>query len=183
MKPKKMEKIAYHEAGHAVLYYLMRKKFPYVTIEKTPNNEFAECDLAKNIVHNIWNKYLKQCDLDKSDDKTKKHVREEIMKGIAIYIAGTCAKNIYLDDINNRISDINLDSEDEIEDLYKLAMICTDKNKELAQKLISKIEIFIYELLKINWTAVEALVKELLKGKSKIGYLEARKIIKEALEG
>ena len=38
-RPSRKEKTAYHEAGHAVMCYLLKKKFSYVTIKESDLDE------------------------------------------------------------------------------------------------------------------------------------------------
>ena len=78
---KKLEKTAYHEAGHAVAAFLLRKRFSYVTIES------GEDSLGHIILKRFRDSF--QPDVDEISK-----IRRPLEKDIMISLAGNAADKI-----------------------------------------------------------------------------------------
>ena len=170
---------AYHEAGHAVMCYLLKKKFSYVTIRKDNKNNSSG--------HLQYNRL-------KCIHKGQRNYRQYIIRKICIYFAGLQAELLILrcqewspdiiDDLVKiavRTHCITNDENSDSKNITQLSLDYVNNDVDLALKIQDKCQIKAGNLLSNNWAAVEALVTALLSKNSKIKYMEARKIIKDAL--
>ena len=154
------EKTAYHEAGHTVAAYLLRRKFKYVSLEAN------EGSLGHMVLRGI-NKLEVQIE-DAS-------IRPELERDIMILAAGDAAEMIFSEPCTW------WGSKKDIHDAVNLASYVTGSNEE-TEAYLKWLFLRIRNKLKqpMHWVATIALAEELLK-KQRIGYMAARKIIKEAM--
>ena len=158
-KQKRFEKPAYHEAGHVVAAYCVRRGFSYVSIE--PGED--------SLGHVVYQKFRDSFHPD-YDEKIK--IRPLLEKVIIIGLAGYVAEKIFT---GKRAAD------DDFQIAFENACIITGSAEE-ASAFLKWLLIRTENMVRLphNWAAVQALAEELLKVK-KIGYHRARKIIREAL--
>ncbi len=155
---RRSEITAYHEAGHAVAFYLLHKRFKYVTI-KPEGEKWGE------IVYN--KKILKQHTIP--SERELRFMKRECM----VSLAGPIAEKI-------------LSGKCEFEDILPFLDLPSSRSEnEWETDMMFWKPIFVDTKLLIyapwNWHAVGALADELEKQK-KIRYKEARKIIRNAIE-
>jgi hypothetical protein len=171
---------AYHEAGHAVMCYFLKKKFSYVTIRKVIKNNNSGC--------------VKYGEFRWCFHKEQRNYRQHIKRAICIFWAGFAAERIilssqnYSPDIIDSLLKIVIDDycfssgENSDADIIDRFLPCLANNDvDLSFKIQDECTIKTENLLVNNWEAVEALANELLSRNKKIKYMEARKIIKDAL--
>ena len=158
-RTKKLERIAYHEAGHAVAAFLVRRAFRYVTIK--PGED--------SLGHILFRKFSDSFRPDIEYDEHK--LRPPLEKVIITGLAGHAAESIYAGR-NNWVGS-RKDFHNAVD--YATYLIGEPKELEAYMKWL-----LIHTRNKLchpmHWGAVKALAEELLK-QDRIGYRKARKII------
>jgi ATP-dependent Zn protease len=163
-KLAQIEKTAYHEAGHAVAAYALRRRFGKITIVPMSDKLSAMTTPESN-----WIDFNLVYDL-------KPKARNRIEADIIIYFAGAVAERVFAGQLNWKGSGWDnlrvkgyvesiVSSEDELETYLGWLRI-------RARNLIQS---------PLYWAAVQTLASELLKHKT-IGYRRARRIIADAME-
>lgn len=158
---RRSEVTAYHEAGHAVAFYLLHKKFKYVTI--SPKGEIVYQERKhKEILKKLQKRRI-------PSERDLKLLKRDYM----ISLAGPIAEGIMLKKF-------------EYEDIRPLLYShsgCNEREQRIDESLwrlyFEETKLLIYAPW--NWHAIGALADELEK-KKKIRYKEARKIIRNAIE-
>ena len=149
---------AYHGAGTAVAFYLLHKRFTYVTI-----NQIGEV-LYLGDKHM---EFLKKRSIP--SEREMKLIKREIM----IYLAGPIAAGIHFGRLEY----------DDIRLFLDLRSQLNERERWIGEPLwrlyFEETKLLIYAPW--NWHAIDALADELEK-KEKIRYKEARKVIREAIE-
>jgi hypothetical protein len=157
-KQKRSEITAYHEAGHAVAFYLLHKRFKHVTI-KPEGEKWGEIIYRKKI--------LKQRTIP--SERELKVIKREWMASLA----GPIAEGILFGKCEFK----------DILPLQGLPSKRTEHERKIDEffwkQLFVETKLLIYTPW--NWHAVGALADELEKQKT-IRYKEARKIIRYAIE-
>ncbi len=161
----KNERTAYHEAGHVVMSYLLRRRFSYVTIDE---NELAESVLGRVGGFSCSKHFFDDIECS-NDDATQRIIEREI----SILLAGLVAEwlltgrknwigaNSDVDKINELLSRWFCD--DEVANAYfKYVLLCV-RNK------------FRHRL---HWAYVEAVAQALLQHR-RLGYRKAHLVIAE----
>ena len=163
LKMKKLEKVAYHEAGHAVAAFLMRRSFSYVTI-KPDESSFG---------HIFYQKFRDSFNPDYVEDYK---IRRPLEKAIITGLAGHVAEKIYSKQENYETS------ENDFHVAVDLASYLCGSNEEI-EAYIKWLYIRTKNMLEHpnNWCKVKAFAEELLDHR-RIGYVKARKIMKDAVE-
>jgi Peptidase family M41 len=160
--PSDLECVAYHEAGHAVAAYNLKRRFNYVTIIRE-DDTLGQCRFTpyKNFRPDIY-----------SDNKTKARVEQAIV----MLFAGAAAEN-KLAGKRNRAGE-----DDDFQKAVNLAASQCGSDEEVGAYL-NWLWVRTRVLLDLPWlwAAVEALAQELLKYR-KVSYQKACKIIKEATD-
>jgi len=150
---------AYHGAGTAVAFYLLHKRFTYVTMNQIRDAVYFG-DKHRKILK-FKRKYPSEREL--------KLLKREVM----IYLAGPIAAIIHFG---------RVDYED-IRDFLVLKSQLNERERWIGESLwklyFEETKLLIYAPW--NWHAIDALADEFQK-KEKIRYKEVRKIIKEAIE-
>ena len=161
---ERLKRTAYHEAGHGVVAYLVRRSFRYVTIEKQEDS----------LGHVHFQKFREgfQPDVD-IGPKIERTLEKEIMTGLG----GLAAEKILTG--RKRWTPSRSD--------IRQAMNCALQlhgDPETADKYIDYLLARTEKLLKfpVNWAAVQALAEKLLEHHW-IGYRKTREIIKNAMRG
>ena len=160
-KQKKLERTAYHEAGHVVAAYFVRRGFSYISIE--PGED--------SLGHVVYQKFR---DSFRPDYDKKIKTRLPLEKVIIIGLAGYVAEKIFTGrrGLTEAVDDFQI--------AFDYASILTGGAEETSA-FVKWLLIRTENMLRTpqNWAAVQALAEELLKVK-KIKYHRARKIIREA---
>lgn len=161
---KRIERTAYHEAGHAVMAFIQKRAFRHVTIEP----DTAEGSLG-HVLFYEWSRKFNP-ELDKLTCR-----RTEILEGIIMTsLAGGLAEKIKTGRYNS------IGAKEDRKNAINLANYIYSNKEELALYLKLKwlcCEHFLKE--RFNWNRVEVLAKALLKER-RISSKKARKIIREA---
>lgn len=149
---------AYHAAGTAVAFYLLHKRFTYVTI-----NHLGEV-VYRGEKHK---KILKKRRIPSEREL------ELLRRKCKIYLAGPIAAGIHFGRLEYEDIKLFLDLKSQLNEQERwIKQLCTGWDFEETMLLI---------YAPWNWHAIDALADE-LKKKKKIRYKEARKIIREAIE-
>lgn len=167
MKMKKLERIAYHEAGHAVAQYLSNVQFKYVEI----------CDSEKKPSYTLPTEILKKMvPLMPKDLKAggrvvalKRKQRFSDRDGIFIILAGAAAESLRY---RNRLVAM-------LSNMHEVLEIELMRNGESDDYLFDEARGKLKQ--PAVWYAVETLVQELLTH-HKILYLKAVEIIDKAIK-
>jgi hypothetical protein len=149
---------AYHGAGTAVAFYLLHKRFTYVTI-----NHIGEV-VYRDDKHR---KILKKRRIP--SERELKLIKREVM----IYLAGPIAAGIHFGRLEYEDIKLFLDLKSQLNERERWI------GESLWRLDFDETKLLIYR--PCNWHAIDALANE-LKRKEKIRYKEARKIIREAIE-
>jgi len=162
MKRKKVEKTAYHEAGHAVAAFEMKRSFRHVTIE--PDEE--------SLGHIMYTKFR---DSFRPDIDSYSKIRNPLEKAIITAFAGPIAEQIF----TKRMGRIGASS-DFCNAVNYVDRLCGSNEEALAY--INWLWIRTKNMIRhpAKWCAVERLAEELLDCR-RIRYKKARRIISEAL--
>jgi hypothetical protein len=153
---------AYHEAGHAVISHILRRRFKYISI--VPDFE------AGSLGHVVLEK-VTHFDPDSITPRSFLTFCQIIQIGLAGHLAVT--------DLIGRKNFCGVsDDFDEV----SLAALKSQGDGEVASAFIDWLHIKTRLMLRNRWKAVEALAGELLKQK-KIPYADAVKIIEIGLYG
>ena len=150
---------AYHGAGTAVAFYLLHKRFTYVTMNQIRNAVYFG-DKHRKIL-----KFKRRI----PSEKELKVIKREVM----IYLAGPIAVGIHFG--RSEYEDVKL--------FLDLKLKLNEKERWIGESLwrldFEDTKLLMYAPW--NWHAIDALADELQK-KEKIRYKEARKVIREAIE-
>ena len=162
MKPKSVEKTAYHEAGHAVAAFHMRRSFRYVTIE--PDEE--------SLGHVMYTKFS---DSFRPDIDSDRKIRKPLEKAIITAFAGPIAEQIF----SGRKNPIGASRDfHSASDYVSYLCVSSEESEAYINWLWIKTKKMIMNPTK--WCSVKRLAEELLDCR-RIGYVKARKIIKESM--
>ena len=163
MKRKKVEKTAYHEAGHAVAAFYMKRSFRYVTIEPEEDS----------LGHIMYKKFRDSFNPEIDPDR---EIRKPLEKAIITAFAGPIAEQIF----SGRKNIIGAKSD--LRDALDYACYLCGSLEE-TEAYVNWLWIRTKNMIKqpAKWCSVEGLAEELLDCR-KIGYMKARKIIKDSLQ-
>jgi hypothetical protein len=163
MKRKQIEKTAYHEAGHAVAAFYMKRAFRYVTIEP------EEDSLGHIMLKKFRDSFNPEIDSDRK-------IRKPLEKAIITSFAGPIAEQIF----SGRKNIIGAKSD--LRDALDYACYLCGSLEE-TEAYVNWLWIKTKNMIRqpAKWCSVEGLAKELLDC-HKIGYMKARRIIKESFE-
>lgn len=165
----KLKDIAYHEAGHALLSYKLRKEIEFVTI--IPNKEEGYLGCVQHLKTEKNLSYVNES----GEFSVYKKDRPKIEKNVMIYCAGHIAEIKYTKEV---VEEINVTDFQYVLD-FLVALSDSDKESEAYLNwLYTKTETIINK--GENWYAVEALANELLVYKELDGK-ETVKIIRDAI--
>ena len=157
---------AYHEAGHVVMAYLLKRQFRCATIDpRELDKEMSGCTFLKP---------LKTLSLEGILDYSFARIRNSIEREVKIALAGEAAESMLLGR-NDWIS-----AKKDIRHCYDLCNFqCA--SREQYEAYIQWLWLCVRDLLKLpyNWICVQAVGLTLLKHR-RIGYRKARAIIAEA---
>jgi hypothetical protein len=161
-----MELSAYHEAGHVVMTYLLKRQFRCATIDSR--------ELDKEASGHIFLKPLKTLSLEGILDYSFTRIQKSIEQEVKIALAGEVAEAILLGR-NDWIS-----AKKDIQHCYDLCHFQC-RNKEQYEAYLKWIWLCVRDMLKLpcNWICVQSVVRALLKYR-RISYRKARAIIAEA---
>jgi hypothetical protein len=162
MPTKKLEAIAYHEAGHGVIAYLLSRPFVHVSIIPDPDDE--------NLGHIRMAATPKSLHPDyESNARTERWIRREIM----IELAGPLAEKLQRGKGNWR------GASGDFHRAFDMACYHTCGEAETSAYIH-----WLWErtktLLTLNWPAVEVLAAELLKRKV-VGAKRARTLMRKVM--
>jgi hypothetical protein len=158
----KLQKTAYHKAGHAVASVVLKRRFGKITVSPKGDDFCRISSLISSINEN-----------SKQYSKTRKKLEDEII----IYYGGVVAERLYSrgynwngERVENRI----------VGDTVEFMNASDDEVAATLDSLFIRAR----DLIKLpcHWCAVETLAYELLKQRT-IGYHKARQIIFDALKG
>jgi hypothetical protein len=159
----KLERAAYHEAGHAVASYLVHRRLACVSIVPNPDdNTLGRCEYRNLATF-------------KPDAPLTCRFRSQIEKLITVLLAGAMAERLRTGRIYRKGSD------DDMTQAYDAAMCLFDEDKE-ARAFVDWLWERTRNLIGFepHWAAVEALAKE-LRERRFIGERLARQIIRQAM--
>lgn len=161
-RPSQLQRLAYHEAGHAVAAYLVHRRFTEVSIISDPDkNTLGHCSTA-------WVPTFAP-DVD-SSPKTRNQVEARIITSLG----GPVAENL----LTGRT--VSLERSSDIHDALNLSgYVCGDEKEESAY--VNWLWECTRLLLGRHWAAIQALAQELVK-RRRIGERLARKTIREAMQ-
>ncbi len=164
MKTKQLERTAYHEAGHAVIAYSLKRKFRYVTI--IPTDGYLGCVQPSMSGYKTFHPEYD------SSSRTIKHIEHEV----EIYLAGQIAEKMFSGKENWKCS-----SQDWSNATSMAGHACGNAEAEEAYTHLLWVETKAMMRLPWNWHAVKTLAKQLLIH-HKIAYPRAKEIIDQAFE-
>ncbi len=159
----KLERAAYHEAGHAVASYLVHRRLACISIIPNPiDHTLGHCE------------YRNLADF-KSDAPINSRLRAQIEKLIIVLLAGAIAERLRAGSVYRN------GCEDDMAIAHDAAMYLFGEDKE-ARAFVNWLSTHTRNLLTSapQWAAVEALAGELTE-KRFIGERLARQIIRKAL--
>jgi hypothetical protein len=156
----KLERAAYHEAGHAVVSYLVHRRLACVSIIPNPVGHCEYRNLATFKSHALLTSRL----------------RAQVEKLIMVLLAGAITEHLKTGRIFRKGSD------EDIKQAHDAAMYLIDDDKE-AKSFVDWLwehtgNILSYEP---HWAAVEALAQELMERRF-IGERLARRIIRSSID-
>lgn len=163
MTTKPELKTAYYEAGHAVMSYVLRRRFTSVSI--VPGDDyFGKMDTPDSNLFDI-------------PYEIPARIRKRIEADIMIQFAGAAAEEIY----SGRHSGKGASGDNFGAVHYAEFLVSSDDELE---PYIGWLWIRARNILQlpVNWAVVEALANELIRDKT-IGYRRARRIIADAMIG
>ena len=153
-----LERVAYHEAGHAVAGFLLRRSFAYVTIESAADS-LGHCDFAP------LDSLLGQI-IDGAGD----HAIAELRRGLITVLAGPAAEERFA-------GPYDLAGEDDTEQAVDLAsVIAATPNEARALAEAAFDEARGLWSIAAQWAAVAALAAALLE-RNRLSYEEARALV------
>jgi hypothetical protein len=161
--------VAYHEAGHAVMYHLVGFGFKEVSIE--PDYESWSYGRVQSKIIPQSEKNISELDAKGIVDRVCKHGKCSLAGAAAEYVLLSCDGSFRS---SGSAEDIN-----EFQELIKSLKI---SDKKVIKGLINEMFGLAVSDLKENWDAVEKLANELLSKKSLSGK-EAELVINSALKG
>jgi ATP-dependent Zn protease len=169
MKELGLERIAYHEAGHAVIAHLFGTGIERVSIEHSP------------LDHELGHTLRKNADLKRLEGMSPSEIQEQtkniIGSRVIFLLAGMFAEHIY----NGEPEKIEIapGSSGDLESLrvYTQLLQLPELQKQLLIKVGKKLAL---EFLDANWGAVKALASALLE-KGTVSGEEATEIIERSL--
>lgn len=159
---RRLDYTAYHEAGHAIAYLLMDKKFKVATIK-------PEGNALGYVSHKRGNSYNFEFSSMLYPEKFNNHFTEDF-----INIAGFVAERIY-SGRNNKIG-----ADKDFRDWVDKTLL------DLPKKLSQKYQRFLLEYatevfeLRINWIRITAIAEALLERKT-LTYVQVWEVIKDKL--
>lgn len=161
----KLQRAAYHEAGHAVASYLVHRRLAYVSIVPNPTD------------HTLGHCEYRNLATFKADAPLTCRFRTQIEKLITVLLAGAMAERLRTGRIYRK------GSEDDMAQAYDAAMCLFDDHKE-ARAFVNWLREHTENLIGYgpHWAAVETLAKELMERRF-IGERLARRIIRESIDG
>jgi len=174
---RKLEFTAFHEAGHAVMSYRLRRGLKCVTIEPEPTK--------RSLGHTQNTKKIGF----RPDLRQQRKIEDEIL----ICLAGPAAEREKRGLYNHRgaaadyqkAADLALYvCADEIcayTDQHQLCAFVHDVDAEQASAYIRWLQVKCRKIVELNWYIIEALASQLLEHK-RIGARKVRTIIKNAIE-
>lgn len=159
----KFQRAAYHEAGHAVVSYVVKRRLSYCTIEPNPDN------------HTLGHCEYRNLAAFKPDAVLTGRLRNQIEKLIIVLLAGAVAERLKFGRTYWR------GSENDTTQAHDLAIYLCSEDKE-AGAFINWLWERTRNILEFrpHWAAVEAIADELMKSKY-ISERKARTIIGAAL--
>lgn len=164
---KKLERTAYHEAGHAVAAYCLKRSFNYVSI-------LGDADsLGK-----VETRHMRNFDLDGDLSQRTEHL---VRREIVLKLAGPLAVELAAGKTGHW--DGFLGGAYDIPAAFELAQSVAGSVEE-SDGFIHWLWEYTRNLLALpfNWAAVEALAATLLRD-GRVSYPRARAVIKHALQG
>ena len=159
MGRRRLEYVAYHEAGHAVMAYLERRAFRYVSIE--PNEE--------SLGHIMYRKFGERFHPDYDEEA---RIRPQLEKAILSSLAGHASECIYRGR-NNWVG-----SATDRTHAFDLASYISGSFEE-TEAYVNWLWVRCRVKIKTHWFRVTALADQLLKH-HRIRYPKVKKIIKDA---
>jgi len=159
----KFRRAAYHEAGHAVASYLVKRRLSYCTIEPNPDK------------HTLGHCEYRNLATFKPDVVPTGRLRNQIEKLIIVLLAGAVAERLKFGRTYWK------GSENDTSQAHDLAIYLCSEDKE-ARAFINWLWQRTINLLEFgpHWAAVEAISEELMKSKY-ISERQTRKIIEATL--
>lgn len=157
----RLERTAYHEAGHAVMSFIRKRRFKYVTI-------IPEKDSLGHILHKPWSNF----DPEVNDDaRTSKKIETEAL----VSLSGHAVESLLTGKTMWQCASWQGDRHNAID----ILSYSFPEGEELGA-YFTWLFIHAKNILKqpLHWKAVQYLADELLIHK-KIGYKKAREIIKK----
>ena len=160
----KFQRAAYHEAGHAVASYLVKRRLSYCTIEPNPDN------------HTLGHCEYRNLASFKPDAVLTGRLRNQIEKLIIVLLAGAVAESLKFGRPYWK------GSENDTTQAHDLAIYLCNEDKE-AGAFINWLWQRTRNILEFgpHWAAVEAISEELMKSKY-ISERQTRKIIGTTLQ-
>lgn len=161
----KLERAAYHEAGHAVASYLVHRRLACISIIPNP------------VDHTLGHCEYRNLATFKPYAPVSSRLRVQVEKLIIVLLAGAISERLRTGRVFRKGSD------EDMKQAHEAAMYLFDDDKE-AEAFISWLQEHTRNILNYrpHWAAVEALAGE-LKERRFIGERLARQIIQESIGG
>jgi len=157
---------AYHEAGHVVMAYLLKRQFRYATIDPS--------EIDKEINGCTFLEPIKTLSLEGVLDYSFKRIQNSIEREVKIALAGEVAEALLLGR-NDWVS-----AKKDIQRCYELYdFLCV--NIDQFKDYIKRLWLSVRDILKLpcNWFCIQGVVQALLKH-GRISYRKARAVIRKA---
>jgi len=158
-KTTRLERTAYHEAGHAVAAFELRRAFRHISIE--PREESLG-----HVLYAQWSKHFQP------DQDSSARTRNEVERAVICAFAGYVAETRFSGRHNRKGAHEDMRHAEELASFMHEGEVL-DRYQDY---LMAKTEQMITQPL--LWAAVKALAEALLREK-RIGYRKARRIIQQ----
>ena len=161
----KLERAAYHEAGHAVASYLVHRRLACISIIPNP------------VDHTLGHCEYRNLSTFKPNAPLTNRLRAQVEKLIIVLLAGAITEHLRTGRVFRKGSD------EDIKQAHDAAMYLFDDDKE-AKAFVDWLREHTRNILSYgpHWSAVETLAAE-LKERRFIGERLARQIIRESIGG
>jgi ATP-dependent Zn protease len=161
-KRQDMNEVAYHEAGHAVIAWVLGRRFKYVTIIP----ELEDGSLGHVMYGNLSKNFNPEID---EYDKTRRILEKEILLSFAGVLAGKKFKG--------RHNFVGARSDRDI--AFDYAIRICNSNIEETKKYVDWLWVRCRNMVDSNWEDIQTVARALMENK-RLTYKEVGKVIRDS---